>query len=211
MSREWRNRHFFEALRDVKTWLWFVMVFCISVPSNGLSTFGPLIIQSFVSDPFRTMLFNVPVGISHVLAVSLSAYASMKWKVKGPVIVLLCIPPLIGLSLLLAYPHDASHRGILLTGYFFLSTFTGISTLPGLNLSLAMTPREAHRSQHPSSTRGHPRIQQATRSARPHRPLFLLAHLRETFSDLCYSDRTRGPTTREGSARTSLSSPWSCC
>ncbi|KAL9483771.1 hypothetical protein ACSS6W_002560 [Trichoderma asperelloides] len=73
MSREWRYAHFFEALRDVKTWLWVIMIFCISVPSNGISTFGPLIIQSFVTDPFQTILFNVPVGFSHVLVVSLSA------------------------------------------------------------------------------------------------------------------------------------------
>ncbi|KAJ3498468.1 hypothetical protein NLG97_g1108 [Lecanicillium saksenae] len=129
MSREWRQAHFYEALKDVKTWLWVAMIFCISVPSNGISTFGPLIINSFVSDPFDTMLFNVPVGISHVIAVSVSAYVSMKWKVKGPVIVLLCIPPIIGFSILLSFPHDDTHRGILLAGYFCLSTFTGITPL----------------------------------------------------------------------------------
>lgn len=128
MSREWKHTHFVEALQDPKTWLWFAIVFCISVPSNGLSTFGPLIIQSFVSDPFHTMLFNVPVGLSHVLAVSASAYLSMKWKLKGPVIVLLCLPPIAGLSILLHHPHDAEHRDVLLAGYFCLSTFTSIST-----------------------------------------------------------------------------------
>ncbi|KKO97616.1 hypothetical protein THAR02_10284 [Trichoderma harzianum] len=129
MSREWRIAHFFETLRDPKTWLWVIMIFCISVPSNGISTFGPLIIKSFVTDPYRTILFNVPVGLSHVLVVSLSAYASMKWKLKGPVIALLCIPPIIGFSILLHYPHDIEHRGILLAGYFCLSTFTGITPL----------------------------------------------------------------------------------
>lgn len=130
MSREWRYTHFFEALLDPKTWLWVIMIFCISVPSNGISTFGPLIINSFVSDPFQTMLFNVPVGISHVLAVSVSSYVSMKWKLKGPVIALLCIPPIIGFGILLSFPHDTAHRGILLGGYFCLSTFTGISKSP---------------------------------------------------------------------------------
>lgn len=127
MSREWRQAHFYETLKDVKTWLWVAMIFCISVPSNGISTFGPLIINSFVSNPFDTMLFNVPVGISHVIAVSLSAYVSMKWKVKGLVIILLCIPPIVGFGILLNFPHDDAHRGILLAGYFCLSTFTGIS------------------------------------------------------------------------------------
>jgi hypothetical protein len=127
MSREWRYAHFFEALRDVKTWLWVTMIFCISVPSNGISTFGPLIIHSFVTDPFKTILFNVPVGFSHIIVVSLSAYVSMRWKLKGPVIAILCIPPIIGFSILLHFPHDAEHRAVLLAGYFCLSTFTGIS------------------------------------------------------------------------------------
>ncbi|PHH89629.1 hypothetical protein CDD83_5645 [Cordyceps sp. RAO-2017] len=129
MCREWRFAHFSEALRDPKTWLWFTTIFCVSVPSNGISTFGPLIIKSFVSDPFHTILFNVPIGISHVVAVSASAYVSMKWKLKGPVIAALCLPPIVGLSVLLSYPHDAAHKGRLLAGYFCLSTFTGITPL----------------------------------------------------------------------------------
>lgn len=127
MSREWRFSHLFEAVRDLKTWLWAVMIFCISVPSNGISTFGPLIIESFVSDPFQTMLFNVPVGITHIIAVSGSAYVSMKWKLKGPPIALLCVPPIIGCSILLHFTHGPENKGILLAGYFCLSTFTGIS------------------------------------------------------------------------------------
>lgn len=127
MSREWRYAQFVDTLTDVKTWLWFAMMFCISAPSNGISIFGPLIIQSFVSDPFHTMLFNVPIGISHIIAVSTSAYLSMKWKLKGPVIIMLCVPPLVGLSLLLYFPHDDAHRVALLASYFCLSTFTGIS------------------------------------------------------------------------------------
>ena len=127
MSREWRFSHVHETLRDLKTWFWVAMIFSISVPSNGISTFGPLIIQSFVSDPFQTMLFNVPVGISHIICVSGSAYLSMKWKLKGPVITLLCIPPIVGCSILLHYPHNTENKGVLLAGYFCLSTYTGIS------------------------------------------------------------------------------------
>ncbi|KAH7143625.1 major facilitator superfamily domain-containing protein [Dactylonectria macrodidyma] len=129
MSREWRSSHVWETLRDLKTWLWVAMIFCISVPSNGISTFGPLIIQSFVSDPFQTMLFNVPVGFSHIIAVCGSAYLSMWWKLKGVVIALLCIPPIIGCSILLHFPHNEENKVVLLVGYFCLSTYTGITPL----------------------------------------------------------------------------------
>lgn len=127
MTRRWRGSHCLETVTDAKTWLWVALIFCVSVPSNGISTFGPLIVQSFVSDPFRTILFNIPVGVSHLVAVSGSAYLSMRWKRKGPVILLLCIPPILGFSILLRFPHDAAHRAVLLAGYFCLSTLTGIS------------------------------------------------------------------------------------
>ncbi|KAI1019187.1 hypothetical protein LB503_009253 [Fusarium chuoi] len=129
MSREWRMSHVVETLKDLKTWCWVAMIFCISVPSNGISTFGPLIIKSFVSDPFETMLFNVPVGISHIIAVSASAYIAMKWKLKGPVIVMLCIPPIVGCAIMLHFEHNLENKGVLLAGYFCLCTYTGITPL----------------------------------------------------------------------------------
>ncbi|KAK2689614.1 hypothetical protein QWA68_011987 [Fusarium oxysporum] len=129
MSREWRISHVVETLKDLKTWCWVAMIFCISVPSNGISTFGPLIIKSFVSDPFETMLFNVPVGVSHIIAVSASAYIAMKWKLKGPVIVMLCIPPIVGCAILLHFAHNLENKGVLLAGYFCLCTYTGITPL----------------------------------------------------------------------------------
>ncbi|XEV06955.1 hypothetical protein FSHL1_012242 [Fusarium sambucinum] len=129
MSREWRTAHVVEALKDLKTWCWVAMIFCISVPSNGISTFGPLIIKSFVSDPFETMLFNVPVGISHIIAVSASAYVSMKWKLKGPVIAMLCVPPIVGCAILLHFAHGLENKAACLAGYFCLCTFTGITPL----------------------------------------------------------------------------------
>lgn len=127
MSREWRNSHLFECLKDLKSWLWVALIFSISVPSNGISTFGPLIIQSFVSDPFQTMLFNVPIGILHVIAVTGGVFLSEKWKVKGPVIALFCVLPIVGCSILLHFTHNTENKGVLLAGYFCLSTFAGIS------------------------------------------------------------------------------------
>ncbi|KAI5458628.1 major facilitator superfamily domain-containing protein [Mariannaea sp. PMI_226] len=129
MSREWRSAHVYETLTDPKTWFWVAMIFCISVPSNGISLFGSLILDSFVSNPYHTMLFNVPVGLSHITAVIGSAWLAMKWKLKGPVIALMCIPPIIGCSILLHFPHDKENWAILLTGYFCLSTFAGITPL----------------------------------------------------------------------------------
>ena len=129
MTREWRWAHVREAIRDKKTWLWVLMIFCASVPSNGIGTFGPLIIQSFVSDPFQTMLFNVPVGFAHALTVTISSYASMKLKKKGAIICALTLPPIAGLVVLLRCDRSPDNRGVLLGGFYLLSTFTGITPL----------------------------------------------------------------------------------
>ena len=132
MSREWRAPHFIEALTDVKTWLWVVMIFVISVPSSGISTFGPTIMKAFLGDASTATLMNIPVGVFHAATVSLSAYISMRFAVKGPIIVVLCIPPIIGFSILLLVDSVEENAKVLLAGYFCLSTFTGISTHPFL-------------------------------------------------------------------------------
>ncbi|KAM0545970.1 hypothetical protein ACHAPJ_011082 [Fusarium lateritium] len=63
MSRQWRWDHFWETIRDLKTWLWFALIFSISVPSGGVGSFGPLLIKSFGFDSFQAILFNAPFGI----------------------------------------------------------------------------------------------------------------------------------------------------
>ncbi|KAK8066412.1 hypothetical protein PG997_013159 [Apiospora hydei] len=60
ISREWRQDHLREALLDPKTWFWFSLIFAISIPSGGISTFGPLIIKTFGFGEFETILFNIP-------------------------------------------------------------------------------------------------------------------------------------------------------
>lgn len=129
LSREWRWPHVYEALKDLKTWFWVMMIFCASVSSNGIGTFGPLIIQSIVSDPFQTMLWNVPVGLAHALTVSLSAFVAMKIRRKGWVIASLTLPPIAGLSVLSWVDRTAENKSVLLVGFFLLSTFTGITPL----------------------------------------------------------------------------------
>lgn len=41
-------------------------------------------------------------------------------KRKGPALVLLCIPPIIGIVMLLCIPHTAKDRGPLLVGYYLV-------------------------------------------------------------------------------------------
>ena len=127
LSRKWRWDHFREALTDLKTWFWFSLLFSISVPSGGISTFGPLIIKTFGFSSFDTILFNIPFGAVQLVATVGGALLAQKIKRKGPVIALLCIPPIVGCILLIVLPHEASHKAPLLVGYYLISVYPGIS------------------------------------------------------------------------------------
>ncbi|KAI2627854.1 MFS general substrate transporter [Hypoxylon sp. NC1633] len=129
VSREWRVDHLKEALRDPKSYFWFALLFSISIPSGGISTFGPLIIRTFGFDQFQTILFNIPFGFVQLVATVGGAFLAQRIKMKGPVIALLCLPPIAGCVMLMVLPRDASHRAALLVGYYLISVYPGITPL----------------------------------------------------------------------------------
>ncbi|KAH8673517.1 major facilitator superfamily transporter [Xylariales sp. PMI_506] len=129
VSREWRNDHLREALFDPKTWLWFCLIFSISIPSGGISTFGPLIISTFGFNSFQTILFNIPFGLVQLIACLVSGFLSQRIKMKGPIIALLCFPAIAGCIVLSVLPHEAEYRVPLLAGYYILSVYPGITPL----------------------------------------------------------------------------------
>ncbi|KAI0107381.1 MFS general substrate transporter [Hypoxylon sp. NC0597] len=129
VSREWRNDHLKEALIDPKSWFWFALLFSISIPSGGISTFGPLIIKTFGFDQFQTILFNIPFGFVQLVATVGGAFLAQRLKMKGPVIAGLCLPPIAGCVMLMVLPRDAASRAPLLVGYYLISVYPGITPL----------------------------------------------------------------------------------
>ena len=128
-SGVWRWDHVREVFLDLKTWLWFSMLTAVSIPSGGISTFGPLIVESFGFGPFTTILFNMPFGAVQLIATLGSAYAATHWKRKSPILAGLCVPPIIGISIMLGVPYKTSNRGVLLFGYYITSVYPAISPL----------------------------------------------------------------------------------
>ncbi|KAI8962113.1 MFS general substrate transporter [Daldinia sp. FL1419] len=117
VPREWRNGHLKEALLD------------LNIPSGGISTFGPLIVKTFGFDPFGTILFNIPFGLVQLMAIVGGAIVAQKTKIKGPVIAVPCLPPIVGCVMLISLPRDASHRAPPLAGYYLISGYPGITPL----------------------------------------------------------------------------------
>lgn len=101
----------------------------IRIPSGGISTFGPLIIKSFGFGKFETILFNIPFGAVQIIATMGGAFLATHLKKKGPVIALLCAPPIVGCVMLLSIKHTPDHRAALLVGYYFISVYPGITPL----------------------------------------------------------------------------------
>ncbi|KAL1796769.1 hypothetical protein ACET3X_005309 [Alternaria dauci] len=128
-SRVWKWDHVLEAFMDPKTWLWFSMLTAVSIPSGGITTFGPLIIQSFGFGQFATILFNMPFGVVQIVATIGGAWLATWWKKKSPVLILLCIPPIVGIVVLMVVGRDESDKGVLLFGYYLTSFYPGISPL----------------------------------------------------------------------------------
>jgi hypothetical protein len=128
-SGVWRWDQVRECLVDIKTWLWFCLITTIAIPSGGISTFGPLILKSYVNDSFSTLLLNMPFGAVQLIATLGAAWAATRWQAKTPILMALCIPPIIGLAVLLAIEHTPANRGPLLFGYYIISIYPAISPI----------------------------------------------------------------------------------
>lgn len=63
----------------------------------------------------------MPFGAVQLVATMGGAWLATYWKKKGPVLALLCLPPIAGCVMLLHITHDAAHRGPLLAGYYLVS------------------------------------------------------------------------------------------
>ncbi|KAJ7873888.1 MFS general substrate transporter [Mycena olivaceomarginata] len=128
-TKVWKWKQARECLLDPKTWFWFAMIFLISIPSGGISTFGPLIVQSFGFNQLNTILLQMPFGAVQMLATLGAGFAATHFKLKFPVLFALILPPIAGAAALLHIPRGATHKGALLGAYYIISFYPGISPL----------------------------------------------------------------------------------
>ncbi|CAG8956886.1 hypothetical protein HYFRA_00012341 [Hymenoscyphus fraxineus] len=129
VSRKWRWDHVWEAVLDPKTWCWFCLCMTISIPSGGIGTFGPLIVQSFGFDQFETILFNFPIGFLNIVAILGGGWLATRIKSKGVVISILATPCIVGAAMLLTLHRGKGSKGPLLVAYYFTSFLSGITPL----------------------------------------------------------------------------------
>jgi len=81
----------------------------------------------------------MPFGAVQIIATMGGAWLATRLKKKGPVLALLCIPPIIGIVMLLCIKHTAGNKGPLLVGYYLVSTFSERLYLHDSILGLTLT------------------------------------------------------------------------
>ncbi|KAK6069295.1 transporter [Seiridium cupressi] len=126
-SRKWRWDHALETLLDVKTWLWFILIISISIPSGGFSTFGSLIIKDFGYVNFQAILFQLPTGALQIITITGSAWLATRYGRKGLTITGITILPLVGIILMLTVPR--SQKGVLLFGYYLVQCLGAVTPM----------------------------------------------------------------------------------
>lgn len=83
-NKTFKKYQLVEALKDPKTWLFFLLAVLGNVPNGGISNFGTLIIKGFGFNTLITALMQVPYGVFIALAilscVLLNDYVSVKLR-----------------------------------------------------------------------------------------------------------------------------------
>lgn len=69
----------------------------------------------------------MPFGAVQLIATMGGAWLATAWKMKAPVLAMLCLPPIAGCIMLLKIPHDDAHKGPLLVGYYIVSRVTTLN------------------------------------------------------------------------------------
>ena len=94
-------------------------------PSWGINTYR----ESFILKSSVLTLPIRPFGAVQLVATMGSAFAATYWKRKSPILAFLCVPPIIGLSIMLSITYNKQNRGVLLFGYYLTSVYPAISPL----------------------------------------------------------------------------------
>ncbi|KAJ7091201.1 major facilitator superfamily domain-containing protein [Mycena epipterygia] len=128
-AKVWKWDQVLEVVLDIKTYLWFSLLFLCAVPSGGIGAFGPLIIQGFGFNQFDTILFNIPFAAFQVVLTLLAAIISTKIKLKWPVIFIASLPPIAGSAALFTLGRGPALRHELLGCYYVLSFFTALQPM----------------------------------------------------------------------------------
>ncbi len=128
-SQELKWAQVAEAFLDVKTYLFIGMSLANNLGAQVTNTFGPLILDGFGFDKYKTSLLNIPFGALQYIVILSVAWATLKWRCKSATLVVVLLPILAGLVALYALPRTGANTAALLASYYLLAFIFGANTL----------------------------------------------------------------------------------
>ncbi|KAF4999925.1 hypothetical protein FGRMN_2163 [Fusarium graminum] len=122
-SRNFVWSHAFEALLELKTWLFVGMAFCLNVTAAVTNTFGPIIVGGFGFDKDVTSLLNIPFGAVQLLVIIPASYLAHHYRIKSIFLISVMLPVLAGAVMLHELSRDKTAP--LLAAYYMLAFLFG--------------------------------------------------------------------------------------
>ncbi|EJT99728.1 MFS transporter [Dacryopinax primogenitus] len=125
-TTEFKWHQALECLLEPKTYLFFIMTFLLNVAASVANTFGPLIVAGLGFDPYTSSLLNMPFGAVQLITIFVSSWAAYNFKNKGYILIIICLPVILGTGLLYGLGRTSNLNGALLFAYYIIGfTFGG--------------------------------------------------------------------------------------
>ncbi|KAG6364278.1 hypothetical protein INS49_005877 [Diaporthe citri] len=128
-AREVRWGQVKEAVKDVKTCLFFIMSLGNSLGSQVPRTFGPLILKRLGYDNYTTLLLNMPFGALQYIVILGVSWLAVKFRWKSLTLGSSLVPVIIGLVILFVLPQGSTNTAVLLIGYHLFAFIFGCNSL----------------------------------------------------------------------------------
>ncbi|KZV92689.1 MFS general substrate transporter [Exidia glandulosa HHB12029] len=117
-TKKWKKEQFYEALRDPKTWLFFLFA-AVSNLQNGVGVQYSIIIKSFGFSTLQTTLLNIPSGVAQIFGITLGCYMLRRMpNSRAYLAILFFMPSVLAAILLMTLPF--SNRVGLLSAFYVL-------------------------------------------------------------------------------------------
>ncbi|PLB46489.1 MFS general substrate transporter [Aspergillus steynii IBT 23096] len=129
-NKKFRVYQVWEAFRDPQVYCYILLQICTTLPTNGLSTFVNIVINSFDFSVLHTQLLAMVFGVYITLVLLLSAWLVRKFDQTLLVMAGFVLPSFAGTAVLMTVQNNTPQNRIgLLISYYIAMSFFAAQTL----------------------------------------------------------------------------------
>ncbi|KAF2102537.1 MFS general substrate transporter [Rhizodiscina lignyota] len=119
-NKHLKPKQIWEILCDSHTWMISLIIITSNIPNGAVSSFSSIIIENFGYTNAQTLLLNLPGCAIAFVSVYFGCWWGGRYNSRGPAIIALVIPTLLGGALMAWLP--AGDKAGLLAGSFLINT-----------------------------------------------------------------------------------------